>query len=258
VWRHIAHSLQGSFHTAKGGSCQDSNRVEVLGAESNGTLIACVADGAGSAKHSEEGSKLACDSIVQSAISYLESNDSFDEFDEEVALRWCDESRMAIQRDADGRNCKVRELATTLCVAILSQGRSIFFQIGDGAIVLENNGIYGVVFWPQSGEYANSTNFLTAENYQQHLEFSTAQDCFSGVALLTDGLERLALLFESETPHPPFFDPLFKALRKTDDLESLGLELHRFLQSESVESRSDDDKTLILVAKHSQGVGSND
>jgi hypothetical protein len=126
---------------------------------------------------------------------------------------------------------------------------SAFFQVGDGAMILRRCGVYGVVFWPQSGEYANSTNFLTSDDFREQLAFSAAGGC-SDVALMTDGLERLALRFDSQTPHIPFFDPLFRALRAADDVAGLNEGLRQFLASESVQSRSDDDKTLILASRH--------
>jgi len=147
------------------------------------------------------------------------------------------------------RDCNTRELATTLCVAIIAPTRSVFFQIGDGAMILGHHGLYGVVFWPQSGEYVNSTNFLTSDEYKQQLEFLATTTCCSDVALLTDGLERLALRFDSQTPHPPFFDPLFRALRAADDDVRLNKDLRRFLGTDSVQKRSDDDKTLILASR---------
>ena len=89
---------------------------------------------------------------------------------------------------------------------------SYFVQIGDGAIILGNDTLYGVVFWPQSGEYANTTNFLTSDEYAKQLEFLATPSKCSKVALMTDGIERLALRFDIQTPHIPFFDPLFRAL----------------------------------------------
>src|SRR5262249_11494427 len=102
---------------------------------------------------------------------------------------------------------------------------------------------------PQSGEYANSTNFITANNFDQRLEFVSTHAGFSDVALLTDGLERLALHFDSQTPHAPFFDPFFRALRATEDYQVLNEALAKFLASDSVRERSDDDKTLILASR---------
>jgi hypothetical protein len=254
VWRHIAQSLQGSSHIADGTSCQDSNGVRLFGEDEASTLVACVADGAGSAKYSDVGSSLACTAILENAASHFGEFGGFGNFDRDDALRWCDDIRMRIQAAAVERDCAIRDLATTLSAVIAAPNSTAFFQIGDGGIILRTHGVYGVVFWPQSGEYANSTNFLTSDDFRDKLEFLAVRGRCNDVALLTDGLERLALRFNQQTPHVPFFEPLFKALRSAADLASLSEGLRSFLGSDSVQQRSDDDKTLILASRH----GSND
>ena len=249
MWRHIAESTRGDTHLADNSPCQDSSRVVVLGSDADETLVACVADGAGSAKHSAVGSATAAASIVDSATAHFERHGSFAGLDVEDVVRWCDDARAKLAEDAAARGADLRALATTLCAAIVSPTCSFFFQIGDGAIILMKNDVSGVVFWPQSGEYANTTNFLTSNEYRDHLQFSSTSNGFSDVALLTDGMERLALRFDSRTPHRPFFEPLFQALRTNDNSRDLADDLRKFLQSESVRSRSDDDKTLILASR---------
>ncbi|MEX0611687.1 MAG: hypothetical protein WD229_06175, partial [Pirellulales bacterium] len=64
------------------------------------------------------------------------------------------------------------------------------------------------------------------------------------------GLERLALRFDSHTAHEPFFAPLFRVLQSANDLDGLNEGLRQFLASDSVQARSDDDKTLILASRH--------
>ncbi|MCA9231949.1 MAG: protein phosphatase 2C domain-containing protein [Planctomycetales bacterium] len=258
MWRHLAHSLQGTSHSAEGSPCQDSHRVLLLGGEANDTLVACAADGAGSAKHSSAGSSIACERITANAAAYLESHGSFDLLQIEDVWSWCEDARRTIEKEAEARASSSREFATTICTAIVSPQRACFFQIGDGAIIAGARGVLGVVFWPQSGEYANSTNFLTAEDFRTHLEFVTTESQFSELALFTDGLERLALTFESQTPFPPFFHPLFQVLRTADDPAGLGDDFRRFLQSDSVQARSDDDKTLILVTQVAEENDQND
>ncbi len=227
--------------------------MRVFGEDSRRTLVACVADGAGSAKHSDIGSSIACNSIVENAAKYFEAHGDLESLRFEDAVQWCEDARTRILDAAASHDCNARDFATTLCVAIIGPNLSSFLQIGDGAIILGNGGLYGVVFWPQSGEYANSTNFLTSDEYQEQLEFlSTTNQC-SSIALMTDGLERLALRFDSQTPHVPFFDPLFRALRASADLESLSDGLRAFLGSNSVQLRSDDDKTLILAIRTEDG-----
>ncbi len=249
VWRHIARSTQGPSHIAEGVPCQDNSRVLVLGDDVDETLFACVSDGAGSAKYGGLGSTIACDSIMQSAATHFDSNRSFVGLQIEDVVRWCDDVRAKISQDAESRGVEMREFATTLCAALVSPTASYFFQIGDGAIIIMTNGICGVVFWPQSGEYANTTNFLTGKEYRDHLQFISTTSGFSDIALFTDGIERLALRFDNHTPHPGFFNPLFQGLRAADGARDLGEDLLQFLRSESVRSRSDDDKTLILASR---------
>ncbi|HEX5470971.1 MAG TPA: PP2C family serine/threonine-protein phosphatase [Lacipirellulaceae bacterium] len=253
MWRHIGQSLQGPSHQADDTPCQDTHSVRVFGEDSQRTLVACVADGAGSAKRSDVGSSVACNTIIENAARYFETHGQLENLRFEDAVEWCEDARTRILDAAVSHDCSTREFATTLCVAIIGRQMSSFFQIGDGAIILGSDGLYGVVFWPQSGEYVNSTNFLTSDEYQAQLEFLTTTNPCSSIALMTDGLERLALRFDSQTPHVPFFDPLFRALRSSADLKSLSDGLRAFLGSNSVQNRSDDDKTLILAIRTEDG-----
>ena len=67
-----------------------------------------------------------------------------------------------------------------------------------------------------------------------------------GVSLLTDGLQMLALDYANNIPHVPFFSPLFKLTTE----ENFTIEaLSRFLESERVCERTDDDKTLVLAVR---------
>lgn len=250
MWRSISASVTGPSHAKSGAPCQDSHLAQVLTRLDDHTLVACVADGAGSASKSQDGSALACQAIVDQATEYFDAHEgSFAEICEEVAIGWYREARVRIAQLSELRNEKIREYATTLCVAVVSPQQSFFLQIGDGAIVARRNGAMGVVFWPQSGEYANSTTFLTIDNCEEHVEFLATDGGFAEVALFTDGIERLALSFEGQTPHLPFFAPLFKTLRSAPDPAALNPELARFLDSESMKNRSDDDKTVVLAAQ---------
>lgn len=249
MWRHIAQSLQGPSHLADGTCCQDFHGVKVLGQKTESVLVACVADGAGSARFSQFGSKTACESLLELASAHFNSNGHFDGFSREDAIGWCEDIHTRIKSAAAEMDCTARELATTLSAVIATPNSSSFFQIGDGGIVVRHNGVCGIVFWPQSGEYANSTNFITSDDYRDQLEFVSVDSSFGEIALMTDGLERLALSFNQHIPHAPFFEPLFRALRTAENLTQLGEDLRIFLGSTSVQQRSDDDKTIILASR---------
>lgn len=253
MWRHIGQSLQGSSHLADATPCQDNHGVRVFGNAAGRTLVACVADGAGSSKHSQIGSSIVCNAMIENAERHFSANGGFDRLRVGNVIEWCEDARTRIQEAATSKDCRTREFATTLCVAIIGPALSYFFQIGDGAIILGNQSLYGVVFWPQSGEYANTTNFLTSDEYQSQLEFLATPTKCGHVALMTDGIERIALRFDSQTPHTPFFDPLFRALQSAADVASLNEGLRGFLGSDSVQLRSDDDKTLILATRTADG-----
>ena len=69
------------------------------------------------------------------------------------------------------------------------------------------------------------------------------------VATFTDGIQRLALNLVTNTPHEPFFAPFFNGMAKAtveqeDQLQGL---LVKFLGSQAVNERTDDDKTLALA-----------
>lgn len=249
AWRYVVRSVVGASHTADDTPCQDSSRVRVLEGKAAGTLVACVADGAGSAKHSAVGSLAACNAIVECVDAYLAAEDSISAASRETVIQWCDTARRRIEEEAAARDAAAAQFATTICVAVLSDSGSCFFQIGDGAIVLQSSAACGAVFWPESGEYINTTTFITSKEYRDRLRVHITEQTFDSVALLTDGIDRLALRFDSETPHSPFFAPLFQALRSLDDWQTLGTQLEKFLNSPSVAQRSDDDKTLILAVR---------
>lgn len=249
MWRHICQSVQGSVHNADGSACQDYCAVRTLGAGDAATLVACVADGAGSTRFGGIGARMACETIVEHAVARFDADGSLAELTADDVLAWCDLARTAIAEHAETTQSAFREFASTLCVAITAPGKAVFLQIGDGAIVASRHGAMGVAFWPQSGEYINTTHFLTSPDFRDRVQ-TLAVDCeFSDLALLTDGIERLALRFDSLTPHPPFFAPLFQALRNTANAAGLERDLRQFLLSEFMQNKTDDDRTLVLAAR---------
>lgn len=247
-WRFLAESLQGPSHKVNGTPCQDASAACVLGEGADSCLVACVADGAGSAKYSDSGSRTACDTIIEQATLYHREHAKFENLQETNVVDWLRLAREKIVEDAEKKATSPRQFATTLLVAIATPERCYFFQLGDGAIILGKNNLYGVVFWPQSGEYANTTNFLTEDAFEDKLEYVAAPGPFDDVALFTDGLERLALAFDTQLPHEPFCRPLFTGLRSVSNMDNLPGELRSFLNSESVNNRSDDDRSLVLAS----------
>jgi hypothetical protein len=210
-------------------------------------VVAC-ADGAGSARLSQEGSALACRRFVEVACEALEREGPEAVRDPERIRGWYGQVRRALEEEAAQREVPVRELSCTLLTAVVGENASVFAQVGDGAIVVREGGGYVPVFWPQVGEYANTTWFVTSPDMEQVLQVSSREPV-DEVALFTDGLQMMALHFASRSVHRPFFEPLFAALRGAAHPEDLVVPLRSFLDSPAVNERTDDDKTLVLAVR---------
>ena len=112
------------------------------------------------------------------------------------------------------------------------------------------NRSFECVFKPQNGEFLNTTHFITEPIYKNTLMLTVSEDVIYKVAMFTDGIELIALDMTNMKPHEPFFKPFFSALEKCQILgnnEKLSVQLASFLNSERVNQKSDDDKTLVLI-----------
>lgn len=119
--------------------------------------------------------------------------------------------------------------------------------------MLEQSDGYRIAFWPQMGEYANQTYFLTDSCFESHLRAELIEGKVARLALLTDGLQRLALHEATRSVHAPFFNPLFARLAGATNPAELALPLRRWLASKPINERTDDDKTLVLAVRCADG-----
>jgi hypothetical protein len=144
-------------------------------------------------------------------------------------------------------------------VAVIGPLSAAFSQIGDGAIVIDGPDGYEFVFWPDSGEYANTTRFLADVGHAEHIRCYCITRSIQDLAVLTDGLQMLALNYAETRVHDPFFKPMFEVLRSAPSGETLKAALDAFLDSERVNQRTDDDKTLLLATRrHTTDYAPND
>ena len=275
-WRTVAASVAGTSHASSGQPCADACAVRILQAAGGGwLLVAVAADGAGASERAAEGARLACEAILAQAESWSNGARArvrlgrrsgagkrprarrgrpardLSTFRRKDVLHWLEAARRRIVEAALSKNLESRDFSCTLLVALVDETRAVFFQIGDGAIVYRGKGGgYVPALWPQSGEYANCTSFLTDEQAADRVESTVAQGVHE-VALLTDGLQALALRFGSREAHGPFFEPMFARLQREPEPGAQGLldELRAFLDSPSVNRRTDDDKTLVLATR---------
>lgn len=255
AWRTAYASVIGTSHAATNAPCQDAGRCEVVVArDGSEILIAAVADGAGSAAHSRDGSRMAVDSYLAEFSNLTKEDPTLASIDRAIVMQWMHDLRDTIRQVAETQGHQFSEYACTFLGTVITPARAMFVQIGDGAIVVRDAGSddYSWVFWPQNGEYANTTNFVTQQEFDSAIEVEFADIVPIEVGMFSDGIERLVLDMAQRTVHTPALRPIFQWLARTDASKECREEnpvLVAFLGSEKVNTRTDDDKTLVMATR---------
>lgn len=247
-WRIVAASVCGTSHIKNQQLCQDAHHWQVL---ANNVLVVAAADGAGSAKLGKVGSMIA----VETAIAHLSIQNlhkdhlESDRLLTDLLTDTISVAKKAIEAEALAGDNQLHDLATTLIVMIATPSIVAVAQIGDGLAVAKNSvGELLALTMPSNGEYINETTFLTSINALDTLQIKLWREQIVNVGVLTDGLQMLALNMIMGEPHKPFFLPLFEFVANAEDRILAKEQLIKFLHSEKITQRTDDDLTLVLAA----------
>lgn len=258
-WVYGFASVKGTSHEKAVHPCQDSCICETAkNKEGKIILIAIASDGAGSSEYGDIGARLLCNILKKEIMDFLEGGSYLGDITRETAAGWIERFREEVFAIAVDRGRSLRDFACTLLAAIVGLPEAVYFQIGDGAIVVfsqDSQEGFRCIFWPQRGEYANTTCFATDKDaLKRHLLFKReeGEGEIINIGIFTDGIQQLALHYESRTPFVGFFKPLFRGLHSLSrkSTEEINILLEAFLKSEKVNSRTDDDKTLIIAARY--------
>lgn len=258
-WKYAFASVIGTSHINSQTVKQDSCKVEELIINGVPYLFSAVGDGAGSAKYSDSSSKYICKLFIKKAQTWLKENE-ITTLTREIISSWFSLFQNVITRAARLYHIEtIREFATTLLFTVISEKGNIFIQIGDGVIAKGNSSDINCVFIPQNGEYLNTTFFATDNNISEQFMFEINNDNIERLILHTDGIELISFDLSNMKPHIRFFNPIFAQL---DDSNVVGLNkevsdfIDGFLNSERVNQKTDDDKTLVIIS--SLNTNSND
>lgn len=254
-WKYVFASVAGTSHSKQGRPCQDSASCSLItGTGGQAALVAVASDGAGSARRAEAGSALVCSLFVEEIRLLFEGGGGARQITREFVEGWVKRFQNLITLRAGAEGLQPRDFASTFLATVIGSDCAVFTQIGDGAIVIssvEEDDQFRCVFWPQQGQYANTTYFLTDEDAAGRLDYGMSDRPINELALFTDGLQGLALHYQTRSAHAPFFLPIFSWLRPISGgySEKLSSSLASFLDSKKVNERTDDDKTLILATR---------
>lgn len=266
TWRALAASVTGTSHLHSGKGCEDAHAYYIH--EASPLLLLAAADGAGTAIYAATGAQTAVQAVLDAANLLLAGQREPDQPDQwssilSLILR-ATHSRLEqlVEEHRGYSQCEqgqqtapqaatpppLREFATTLLLAIVTPHWLATLQVGDGAIVIYQQDEKIVSLTPRSQhEYVNETFFVTDEDYLSEANYSSLFcSTLRGIALLTDGLQTIAMHNTDNSPHAPFFKQMFDFAHNPDMTEA---KLRRFLESERVCARTDDDKTLVLAVQ---------
>jgi serine/threonine protein phosphatase PrpC len=244
-WRWAAASRIGTSHLRAGTRKQDAYSISVL---PQGAICVIVSDGAGSAGHGGEGASLLCRCLMVKMRSWLKS--SHDLPSDEQTMGWLDELRDQLADAASKRGVTRRQFAATLVMLVVKDSQLLALQIGDSALVARRAGAWEAICWPENGEFASTTYFVT-DDPEVRLRTARLPLEHDAFALFSDGIENLALDHQAVLPHARFFEPMIRPVDQSQEsgkLIKLSSALAQYLDSPAVCDRTDDDKTLVLLS----------
>lgn len=250
--RVIAASRRGRSH-AHGGKFREDDYY--IGYDKpSGLVVVAVADGAGSAELSREGSRIAVETVVTDILAELcaEDGKAFDDTlgtfaealddapDEEknvtagacknlmgaVFSKAVTNALVKINEAASAANKTARDFATTLLALAtkpLPDGRlfGAAFWVGDGALATyDRNGNIRLLGEPDSGEFAGQTRFLTAREVDPNIVGGRIRvGIWSGIShvfLMTDGVSDPKFETDNELRSPERWQALVDELSALD------------------------------------------
>lgn len=241
-------SIVGTSHVSKNTPCQDSHRYETL---DNGWLVAAVADGVGSAKHSEVASKMACDVFVETCKSLITKNTAITDTQSILAEAY----RTADAKIKDyvyGLEDLITDYDTTLSTVIYDGKHLVYGHSGDGGIVaLTYEGDYIKVTEPQKADDGICVIPLRAG--ETHWEFGECDADVASVLLATDGVYDNFMPYLLRGQPVEFYIPLIRWFMDnsgigitSENREQVEESRKKFLCGDSCRAITDD-KTILVA-----------
>ncbi len=240
VWVVGGASVQGTMHKVTGLPCQDFNTFLIH----KDFVFLAIADGAGTSKLGHLGAQFAGNTFLQLCVKKFVEQNCPPEKMQSTLADLIDHLHHLLIEHAHQINSPIKDLATTFSGCIATPHHLIAAQIGDGFLVAKNHETFDLLLWEDNKEFINETHFLTEKNYVAH--FTTAHNC-SFIALGTDGISNIAVDPRERQGFKGFFQPFKEYLESMPFHDHIHSELKSFLASDRLNSKTDDDKTLLVA-----------
>jgi len=183
LFNEFHYQVRGRGHQVDGTRGQDRTAY----ARHAGIQVLCLADGAGSARHSEYGAQSVvrdgCRLLVERFHDFATSDDAAQARQDIV-----EHLRRGLTKTADKIGCEVADLATTFLAVAVSEDRFVIAHVGDGVVGYMKHGVLKVASAPDNTEFANTTTFITSSDAGASLRlFRGSLEGVSGFILMSDG-----------------------------------------------------------------------
>lgn len=272
----VAASQRGRSHAQDAKPRDDDFRVSFN--PQNGWYVLAVADGAGSAKYSREGSKIACEEteqyckqwlaekggLLENALAAYAADQGKEKLQEVVQLvhdvlfKGATEAYRAIVAKAEAcESAVLKDFSTTLLLAICRKFEFGWFVasfgVGDGAIAIydKDADVVRLLNEPDGGEFAGQTRFLTMKSIfsdRNRLRMSIVPD-FTALMLMTDGISDPFFETDANLSRKEKWDALWQSITSdvalSDDNEDAADQLLRWLDFWSPGNH--DDRTIAIL-----------
>lgn len=272
----VGASVKGNGHIESNMPCQDNSKFEILG---KGWGVAVVSDGAGSAAHSDMGSKVVVERGTLHFKNLVEKEGWMDKNTLPSDAEWLQKSyfvlktiRNEVEMVAKKNSVDLKSLSATCLAVIFSPLGLLAVHVGDGRMGCKTAADgWKTIMTPHKGDEANQTLFLISEfwnipNYVQSgvlvPESIVVREPVDAFAVMSDGCESTAWLctaqnaetgkyYDQNKPFEGFFNPLEETLASfhKDNVpeEERKEKWYKFIESGTKGFvKEQDDKTMIL------------
>lgn len=239
--------VPGRSHVENSIPCQDACSYKKISEDAG---IFAIADGAGSAKNSEIGSKLIVETSIKITSNYLKKISINKRNCKNIIFNIFKETRTELIKKSNELNTDVKNLAATLILVLMYPNKIISGHIGDGGVVahLSNKDDFIIISEPERQEYINETTFITSNNWDSALRIIHKNIKIDNIFVFSDGIQRGVLNYKDNryVPYNNFFNPIYKFLLKKNNNNFIIQELKSLLSSEKMNKISYDDKSLAI------------
>jgi len=240
-------SLPGTYHTKNDIVCQDSHQIIKIG---KNAAIAAVADGLGSAEHSDVGSKTAVSVSMEHCRQNIAENAEAGQILDIIRAAFA-AALEAVEKEAAENDHSLDSYDTTLTLAVLVRDALYYGHSGDsGIIALATSGRYEKVTTQQRDCEGRVFPLFFTEMW----EFARYDNKVSSVLLATDGmLETFFPLYIKNAPvniHVSlarfFMDNRSLGIDKAGQ-ETIQERIATFMENIPDEQVNDDKTVVVLV-----------